>query len=54
MFCDNLAVLQNGKIVASGPTDTVLTQDLIANVFGVRAHIEQSTVHGRINIQWLR
>ena len=52
MFCDSLAVLQKGKVVASGTTREVLNEDLIARVFGVRAYVEQSAVHGRYNIQY--
>lgn len=53
MFCDQLAVLQNGVVVAAGPPEEVLTEELIASVFGVRAHIERSGVHGRLHIQYL-
>ncbi|MBB4170556.1 ABC transporter ATP-binding protein [Rhizobium sp. BK538] len=53
MFCDSLVVLQRGKVVAMGTTEEVLTDDLIARVFGVRAHIERSAVHGRYNIQYV-
>jgi len=52
MFCDSLAVLQKGRVVAAGSPQDVLTEDLIAGVFGVRAHIERSAVHGRYNIQY--
>ena len=53
MFCDHLAVLQKGEVVAAGTPEEVLTEALIANVFGVRAHIEKSSVHGRRHIQYL-
>ncbi len=53
MFCDQLAVLQNGAVVATGSPAEVLTEDLIADVFGVRAHVEKSVVHGRPHIQYL-
>lgn len=52
MFCDHLAVLEKGKVVAAGTPEEVLTEDLIARVFGVRAHIERSAVHGRTHIQY--
>jgi iron complex transport system ATP-binding protein len=52
MFCDHLAVLQKGEVVAAGRPEEVLTEDLIARVFGVRAHIEKSAVHGRTHIQY--
>ncbi len=52
MFCDSLVVLQDGKVVASGAPEDVLTEDLIGAVFGVRAHVERSPVHGRCNIQY--
>jgi iron complex transport system ATP-binding protein len=53
MFCDSLAVLQNGEVVAAGPPEEVLTQELIERVFGVRAHVQKSSVHGRCNIQYM-
>lgn len=52
MFCDNLAVLHKGKVVAAGTPEEVLTEDLIANVFGVRAYIERSAHHGRQHVQY--
>jgi iron complex transport system ATP-binding protein len=54
MFCDQLAVLQAGKVVAAGEPEAVLTEEMISNVFGVRAHVERSAVHGRCNIQYVR
>jgi len=53
MFCDSLAVLQNGQVVAAGAPEEVLTQELIERVFGVRAHVQKSPVHGRCNIQYM-
>ncbi|MGA1802114.1 ABC transporter ATP-binding protein [Rhizobium sp. HT1-10] len=53
MFCDSLVVLQAGRVVAAGAPEEVLTEDLIAAVFGVRAHIAKSDIHGRCNIQYL-
>ncbi|MBZ9792245.1 ABC transporter ATP-binding protein [Rhizobium sp. 3T7] len=53
MFCDQLAVLQRGKIVATGTPQHVLTRDLIGDVFGVQAHVETSLIHGRCNIQYI-
>jgi iron complex transport system ATP-binding protein len=52
MFCDSLAVMRQGEIVAAGAPEAVLTEELIEDVFGVRAHIERSAVHGRFNIQY--
>ncbi|SCW85593.1 iron complex transport system ATP-binding protein [Rhizobium mongolense subsp. loessense] len=53
MFCDSLAVLHSGRVVAAGPPEAVLTEELVRDVFGVRAHIEKSAVHGRHYIQYL-
>lgn len=52
MFCDRLAVLQEGCVVAVGTPEAVLTENLLQTVFGVRAHVEKSPVHGRCNIQY--
>ncbi|MFJ5674603.1 ABC transporter ATP-binding protein [Streptomyces sp. NPDC093097] len=38
VHCDELHVLSAGRIVASGPPHDVLTPELLAEVFGVRAH----------------
>jgi len=35
MFCDRLLVLEQGRFVADAPPTTVLTQDLLADVFRV-------------------
>ncbi|KPH07765.1 ABC transporter ATP-binding protein [Rhizobium acidisoli] len=53
MFCDSLAVLQKGEVVASGAPEHVLTEDMIGRVFGVRAHVQKSAVHGRHHIQYV-
>jgi iron complex transport system ATP-binding protein len=37
MFCDRLVVLKDGAVVAAGPPSEVLTPDLIADVYRVRA-----------------
>ncbi|MGK5545445.1 ABC transporter ATP-binding protein [Streptomyces sp. URMC 127] len=36
--CDVLYVVRGGRVVASGPPGEVLTAELLAGVFGVRAH----------------
>ncbi|ARZ68590.1 ABC transporter ATP-binding protein [Streptomyces sp. HU2014] len=47
--CDALYVIAGGRIVASGPPDAVLTTELLADVFGVRAlrvpHPESGAPH---------
>ncbi len=53
MFCDSLVVLKQGRVVAAGAPDQVLTEDMIRDVFGVRAHIERSAHHGRWHIHFL-
>lgn len=53
MFCDTIAVLSAGRVVASGTPEEVLTEALIADVFGVRAHVERSPHHGRHHIHFL-
>ncbi|GAA2660197.1 MULTISPECIES: ABC transporter ATP-binding protein [Actinosynnema] len=45
--CDLLHVLADGAVVASGPPAEVLTEELLAEVFGVRAHVLPHPVTGR-------
>ncbi|TNH05583.1 ABC transporter ATP-binding protein [Testudinibacter sp. TR-2022] len=39
-FCDEVILLGNGKIIASGATQSVLTEDNLATAFGIRAQID--------------
>ncbi|GAA0546321.1 ABC transporter ATP-binding protein [Paractinoplanes ferrugineus] len=39
MFCDTVVVLHHGQVVAAGPPFTVLTTDLLEDVYGVDADI---------------
>ena len=42
MFCDRVAVMKAGALVALGKPSTVFTASLIADVFGVEVDVEQS------------
>ncbi|ALN74538.1 ABC transporter ATP-binding protein [Aureimonas sp. AU20] len=53
LFCDRLVVMKGGRVVAAGPPEEVLTEDLLREVFNVRAHVEPSRHHGRPHIQYL-
>lgn len=39
MFCDSVLVLRSGRVVAAGAPQDVLTPELIADVYGVRARV---------------
>ncbi|GAA1299971.1 ABC transporter ATP-binding protein [Saccharothrix xinjiangensis] len=39
MSCDRVVVLRAGRVVAAGPAGEVLTEELIADVHGVRAEV---------------
>lgn len=54
MFCDELIVLREGRIVAAGAPEAVLTERLLAEVFAVEARVEPSAHHGRPSIHYLR
>jgi iron complex transport system ATP-binding protein len=51
MFCDRLLVLAEGRAVAAGPPSDVLTEDLIARVYGVRARVRDTL--GRLHIEYV-
>lgn len=52
-FCDRIAVLSAGRLVALGSPAEIFTESLIADVFGVGAHVQTSDYHGRLHIQFL-
>ncbi len=39
LFCDEIAVMAAGKLVAAGTPDAILTPELVARVFGVDVRI---------------
>ncbi len=53
MFCDHLIVMQNGKIIARGAPEQVITQDLLKDVFSIDARVEISPHHDRPHIHFL-
>ena len=46
-YCDYIFVIDNGKIVADGSPTEVLTTELLADVFGVGAVIDDNPVTGK-------
>jgi iron complex transport system ATP-binding protein len=53
MFCDQLIVLEDGRIVAGGEPEAVLTEALLRDVFCVDARVEASPHHSRPHIHYL-
>ncbi len=49
-YADRVAVLDGGNLIAHGLPLDVLTESLIAKVFGVQAHIGPHPIHGRPHI----
>lgn len=52
-FCDRICVLYMGRIVAAGSPETVLTEKLIKNVYGVDARVQILEETGQLNISFL-
>jgi iron complex transport system ATP-binding protein len=48
-YCDRLIMLHQGRVVASGPPETVLTEERIAQVYGVNAEIVSTSGNMTIN-----
>lgn len=51
-FCDRLYVLNGGRLIASGPPQQVLTPDLLAEVYGITATVNQHPETGRPQIMF--
>ncbi len=51
-YCDRLAVLDTGRLVATGPVDEVLDRHLVARVYGVRADVERHPTADRLAVVW--
>ncbi|WP_019808358.1 ABC transporter ATP-binding protein [Saccharomonospora halophila] len=53
MFCDHVVVLDRGRIVGEGTPGDVLTEELIADVYGVRARVRPVDPDGRPHVRYL-
>lgn len=51
-MCDNLLILNHGKLVCQGAPKEVLTQDMLSNVFGVCAHVSEHHQHNVPHISY--
>lgn len=52
LYCDRLYVLSEGRVVASGAPDDVVTADLIYEVYGVRADVATNPATGTTHITY--
>jgi len=52
-YCDRVVVLDRGRVVASGVPVEVLTEELIAEVFGVRCRCELSDAGDRVDLRMI-
>ncbi|MER5811801.1 ABC transporter ATP-binding protein [Streptomyces sp. NPDC002033] len=52
-FCDRLYVLEAGRVAASGPPGEVLTEEMLAAVYGVRTRIGVHPTTGAPSIVYL-
>ncbi|MFJ9037270.1 ABC transporter ATP-binding protein [Streptomyces sp. NPDC102406] len=52
-YCDQIVVLRQGRVVAAGEPGAVLTEELIADVYGVRAHLTRPGPGERPHIRFL-
>ncbi|MEU6161473.1 ABC transporter ATP-binding protein [Streptomyces sp. NPDC047130] len=53
MYCDQLVVLREGRVVAAGSPADTLTETLIADVYGVRAEVTRPGPTDRPHIRFL-
>ncbi|MFF7777754.1 ABC transporter ATP-binding protein [Streptomyces tanashiensis] len=53
MHCDHLVVLCEGRVVTAGPVRDVLTEQLVAEVYGVHTAITHPAPDGRPHIRFL-
>lgn len=51
-FCDDIVVLAGGLIRAAGPAESVLTSDLVDQVYGVDTIVERHPIADRLTVVW--
>ncbi|WP_327121521.1 ABC transporter ATP-binding protein [Streptomyces sp. NBC_01341] len=53
MFCDRITVMKDGRVVAGGTPAEVITEELIADVYRVRAVVTPAGPGGRPSVRFL-
>lgn len=53
MYCDRIYVLKNGRMIANGKPEIILTTEMIWNIYGVKTDITLHPKTGKINIAYL-
>ncbi|MFO6453642.1 MULTISPECIES: ABC transporter ATP-binding protein [unclassified Aeromicrobium] len=51
-YCDEVVVLAEGRVVAAGPPAAVITEALVADVYGVTAFVETHPITGVLTVVW--
>ena len=49
-YCDRLVLLQNGRVLAEGPPDAVLSPEIIESAFGVKSAVYRDPITGSLAI----
>jgi iron complex transport system ATP-binding protein len=49
-YCDRIYVLQNGRIVREGKPDDVISEEMIQEIYGVKASVSRHEATGQLNI----
>ncbi|OLU28197.1 histidinol phosphatase [Pseudomonas sp. PA15(2017)] len=52
-FCDRLYVIDEGRLIVSGTPSEVLTAELLQQIFGVEALVDNHPLHGYPRITWI-
>ncbi|MEU0375952.1 ABC transporter ATP-binding protein [Streptomyces cyaneofuscatus] len=53
MFCDRITVMKAGRVIAGGTPAEVITEELIEDVYGVRAVVTPDGPDGRPSVRFL-
>ncbi len=53
-FCDELVLVDDGRVVSSGAPENVLTQENVEEVFGTAAVVERDTATGAVRVTALK
>ncbi|MGI6660049.1 MAG: ABC transporter ATP-binding protein [Dethiobacteraceae bacterium] len=53
LYCDRIYILKNGRIFTSGTPEEVLTEEIIADVYGVKADVRVHPVTNKLTITFL-
>lgn len=53
IFCDYIFVMKNGRVIAEGTPEEVLTEELLKEVFGIQCYVGRNPINQKVQVSYM-